>query len=61
MSKYEVIEDFTDLQDKNKVYFKGDTFPSPANKRVKKERIEELLNDKNKQGKPLIKEVKEQG
>ena len=57
--KYVVIEDFKDLQDKNKVYTKGDTYPNPANKKVSKERLEELASTKNKQNRPVIKEVKE--
>ncbi|RST59713.1 hypothetical protein D5F11_011465 [Siminovitchia terrae] len=59
MAKYEVIHDFTDLQDDNQVYFKGDSFPDPVNKRIKKERINELLSNKNKQGRAVIKEIKE--
>lgn len=61
MAKYEVIRDFTDLEDKDKVYKAGDTYPNPVNKKIKKERIEELLSSDNKQGQPVIKEVKEQG
>ena len=60
MSKYEVIHDFKDLEDKNKVYTVGSTFPNPANKKVSKERIKELSSSKNKIGKPLIKEISEQ-
>jgi hypothetical protein len=52
--KYEVIEDFKDLQDKNKVYFKGDTYPKPANKNIPDERIEELLSPDNKRKRPVI-------
>jgi hypothetical protein len=55
--RFEVIEDFKDLQDKNKLYFKGDTFPRPANKKMEVERIEELLSSKNKLKKPVIKEI----
>lgn len=58
--KYKVIEDFTDLQDNNKVYYEGESFPKPANKKVSKKRIEELLSVKNKLGKPVIKEIKEE-
>ncbi|WP_409297754.1 hypothetical protein V1498_06845 [Peribacillus sp. SCS-26] len=58
--KYEVIHDFKDLQDKNKVYAVGDTYPNPANKKVSKERIKELSSSNNKIGKPLIKEIREQ-
>lgn len=57
--KYEALHYFTDLQDKNKEYNEGDTFPRPANKKVSKERIEELLSDKNKQGRPVIKIIEE--
>ncbi|MBL3644034.1 hypothetical protein JMN23_16900 [Bacillus sp. RHFB] len=60
MSKYEVIHDFKDLEDKNKVYTTGSTFPNPANKKVSKERFKELSSSKNKIGKPLIKEISEQ-
>jgi len=55
--RYEVIHPFHDLQDKNKVYGIGDTFPKPASKRVSKKRIEELLSSDNKLGKPVIKEI----
>lgn len=58
--KFEVIEDFKDLEDQNKIYFKGDRYPFPANKKVDDERLEELLTDKNKQGRPVIKEVTEE-
>lgn len=57
--KYIVVRDFKDLQDKNKVYAKGDTYPNPANKKVDSKRVEELLSSKNKQGRPVIKEVEE--
>lgn len=60
MSKYVVLHDFTDLQDKNKIYRKGDVFPKPANKKVTKKRIEELSGNKNKRKIPLIKKVEEQ-
>lgn len=56
-TSYEVIRDFTDLQDGNKVYRKGDTFPKPANKKIDSERLEGLLQGDNKQGRPVIKEV----
>lgn len=55
--KYEAIQDFKDLQDGGKVYLVGDSYPKPANKKIKKERIEELLSSDNKQGRPVIKEV----
>ncbi|PTE79303.1 hypothetical protein BUY98_08825 [Staphylococcus gallinarum] len=55
--KFTVLHAFTDLQDKDKVYNVGDSFPKPANKKVSDKRIEELSTDKNKQGKALIQEV----
>jgi hypothetical protein len=58
--KFVVIQDFKDLEDKNKVYFEGDRYPSPANKKIENERLEELLGKKNKQGRPVIKEVTEE-
>jgi hypothetical protein len=57
--KFEVIQDFKDLEDKNKVYSKGDRYPYPANRKIDDERLEELLSSKNKQGRPVIKEVTE--
>lgn len=58
MTKYVVIKDFKDLQDKNKVYEVNNPYPMPANKKVSEERIAELLGSNNKQGNPVIKEVK---
>lgn len=55
-----VIEDFTDLQDKEKVYRKGDVYPNPANKNISKERIKELTSSDNNIGRPVIEESKEQ-
>ncbi|WP_227397351.1 hypothetical protein [Jeotgalibacillus aurantiacus] len=55
MAKYEVIKDFTDLQDENHIYRSGDKFPRKG--RAKKERIEELMSAENKRGEPLIEEV----
>jgi len=50
---YKVIKAFADLQDQKHVYKIGDEYPrkgySPSG-----ERVEELLSDKNKTGKPLI-------
>ena len=57
MAKYEVVKDFTDLNDEDYVYTKGDKYPRSG--RAKKERIEELSTKKNKRGEVLIKEVKE--
>lgn len=53
--KFTVIADFTDLQDENHIYRKGDSFPRKG--RVKKERIEELSTDQNARGEVLIQEV----
>ena len=55
---YEVIRYFTDLQDFNHAYKVGDKFPRLGMK-VSEERLKELASNKNKQGVPLIKLVKE--
>ena len=57
MTKYVVIKDFRDLQDDLHLYRAGDKYPRKG--RVKKERIEELMSDKNLAGEPLIVEVEE--
>ncbi|MCG1555432.1 hypothetical protein [Staphylococcus epidermidis] len=57
--KYEVLHKFIDLEDKNKVYNAGDTYPKPANKKISDERISELSTSKNRRGKALIKELEE--
>jgi hypothetical protein len=59
MTKYVVIKDFRDLQDNLHLYRAGDKYPRKG--RVKKERIEELMSDKNLVGEPLIAEVEEGG
>lgn len=56
-AKYEAVVDFKDLQDNDKVYKKGDSFPKPANKKVEEERIAELLSHDNRRGFPQIKET----
>lgn len=59
---YKVIHPFRDSQDKNKtfpdgrVYAVGESFPATKRK-VSEERINELTGNKNKIGKPVIKEV----
>ena len=58
MAKYEVIHDFTDVQDERHVYRVGDKFPRRG--RAKKARLAELMSKKNKIGKPLIVEVEEE-
>lgn len=59
MTKYVVIKDFRDLQDNRHLYRAGDKYPRKG--RVKKERIEELMSDKNLAGEPLIAQVEEGG
>ena len=54
---YKVIKNFTDLQDKNHPYNVGDTFPRKG-LTVSAERLAELAGSNNKQGVPLIAEVK---
>lgn len=54
---YEVINFFTDLQDNEYPYNPGDIFPREGME-VSKERLAELSGSNNKQGKPLIKEIK---
>lgn len=55
---YKVIKFFTDLQDGNHPYEVGGTFPRKGLE-VTEERLVELSGSENKQGEPLIKEVKE--
>ena len=54
---YKVIHYFNDLQDDGYAYNVGDEFPHKGMV-VTKERIEELAGSGNKQGVPLIVEVK---
>ena len=54
---YKVIKYFTDLHDNNHPNNLGDTFPRKGVE-VKPERIAELSGSNNKQGTPLIEEVK---
>lgn len=56
---YKVIVDFADLQDNNYRYHTGDIFPRKGIE-VSAERLDELLTDKNRRRKPMIKEVKEE-
>jgi len=55
--KYKVIKFFTDLHDDNHPYSVGDQFPREGIV-VSEGRIAELAGSDNKQGCPLIKEVK---
>lgn len=57
MAKYKVIHAFTDLQDSRTVYNVGDEYPRKG-VHPSEERISELSGKKNRQGIPLIKEVK---
>ncbi|ELX9433112.1 hypothetical protein SLJ28_001731 [Staphylococcus pseudintermedius] len=59
MTKYEVLKTFKDLQDNDKLYEKGKTYPCPANKKVDEERILELSSSDNRQRKPLIKKIED--
>ena len=56
---YEVIVEFADLKDDKHLYHVGDEFPHNGMK-VSENRLTELKTNKNKVGKPLIKEIKEQ-
>lgn len=60
MKKYEVISYFTDLRDYDHAYNVGDEFPRQG-VNVSEERIAELSSSKNKQRRPLIKAVEDQG
>jgi hypothetical protein len=55
---YKVISFFTDLQDLSYPYNPGDKYPRDG-MTVSKDRIAELLGKNNRQGKALIKEIKE--
>ena len=55
---YKVIHYFSDLQDDGYAYNVGDEFPHKG-MTVTKERIAELAGSGNKQGVPLIAEVKQ--
>lgn len=55
---YKVIKFFMDLQDNNRAYNIGDTYPR-AGFEPSPERIAELAGKQNKQGKPLIELVPE--
>ena len=53
---YKVIEAFTDLQDSNYVYFRGDDYPRKG-KKLDEARVEELSNTQNRLGRALIQAV----
>lgn len=54
--KYKVLKDFTDIQDKNRLYRKGEEYPHKDHKPTN-ERISELASSKNRRGEPMIAEV----
>ena len=56
---YRVIKHFTDLKDNNHPYNVGDTYPRKGGSSTAS-RTKELASSKNRQGVPLIVEVKEQ-
>lgn len=53
---YNVLVDFVDLKDNNKVYRAGDKYPRTGLK-VGEERINELISSGNKLGRPVIEEI----
>lgn len=55
---HKVIKAFLDLQDDNRLYNEGDTYPREGLK-PSPERIKELSGKDNKIGEPLIKAVKQ--
>lgn len=55
---YRVIEYFEDLQDNGQPYNVGDVFPK-GDKKVTRERLNELATDKNRRHIPLIEKVEE--
>lgn len=58
---YKVIKFFTDLQDNNRPYNVGDTFPhAEASYPVSNERLAELAGSDNLQGVPLIQLVEKE-
>lgn len=57
---YKVVKYFTDLQDNNRAYNVGDTFPhADASYPVSENRLAELAGSENKRGIPLIEFVAE--
>lgn len=55
VESYVVLSNFRDLEDGGKSYKTGEQFPKPANKKVSKKRLDELLSENNKVGRPVIK------
>ena len=59
---YKVIEKFKDLKDNDHIYEVNDIYPRKDFKceDIRQKRIQELTTKKNKRGKILIKEIKEE-
>lgn len=55
---YEVVSDFYDAKNDNRLYQVGDKYPAGGSK-PNKVRIEELAKGKNKYGRVFIKEIRE--
>lgn len=56
---YQVLEMFADLQDHNRVYQPGDSFPREGLS-VSPERLAELAGNENKRKRPVIAEIQEE-
>lgn len=56
--KYEVIADFYDGRDNNRLYRTGDAYPRKGYQ-ASNRRIEQLSTHKNSGGKPFIKKIEE--
>lgn len=56
---YQVLEMFADLQDHNRVYQPGDSFPREG-LTVSPERLAELAGSDNKRKRPVIAEIQEE-
>jgi hypothetical protein len=54
--KYDVVFDFKDLKDNDRIYIKNDPYPAEGAKKPTPERIKELSSTKNKMNRVLIKE-----
>ncbi|KLV27387.1 hypothetical protein ABW02_06805 [Niallia circulans] len=54
--KYDVVFDFKDLKDNDRIYIKDDPYPAEGAKKPTPERIKELSSTKNKMKRVLIKE-----
>ncbi|MDR4318388.1 hypothetical protein FOC77_03795 [Niallia circulans] len=54
--KYDVVFDFKDLKDNDRIYIKNDPYPAEGAKKPTPKRIKELSSTKNKMNRVLIKE-----